>query len=102
MKAAILACGVALASSASWGFLVAGSKTWDNYRHQVGGFDSLTQILTLKCTHQADVAHAYQTLTARGVPASNIITFMYDDLAQNDENPFPVRSAFHSKSCCIK
>jgi len=59
------------ALAAPWGFLVAGSKTWENYRHQ------------------ADIAHAYHVLTARGVSPSNIITFMYDDLAQNPQNPFP-------------
>jgi len=55
----------------SWGFLVAGSNTWENYRHQ------------------ADVAHAYHVLTTRGVSPSNIVTFMYDDLAQNTDNPVP-------------
>ena len=55
----------------SWGFLVAASQTWDNYRHQ------------------ADVAHAYQVLVSHGVPPSQIVTFMYDDLAQNTENPYP-------------
>ena len=59
------------APAAPWAFLVAGSKTWENYRHQ------------------ADVAHAYQTLVSRGVPPAQIVTFMYDDLAQNPENPFP-------------
>jgi len=38
--------------------------------------------------HQADVSHAYQILSrAGGVPASNIITFMFDDIANNAQNP---------------
>ncbi|CAJ0946225.1 unnamed protein product, partial [Mesorhabditis belari] len=48
--------------------LVAGSNGWFNYRHQ------------------ADVAHAYHTLIAHGVPRENIITMMYDDIANNEAN----------------
>jgi len=58
-------------SAAIWAVLVAGSKGWDNYRHQ------------------ADVAHAYQLLKSNGVPQSNIITMMYDDIANNRKNPTP-------------
>jgi len=50
--------------------LVAGSNFYWNYRHQ------------------ADIFHAYQILTNYGIPASNIITFAYDDIADNDLNPF--------------
>ncbi|KAF8564625.1 hypothetical protein P879_09988 [Paragonimus westermani] len=52
----------------NWAVLVAGSNGWDNYRHQ------------------ADICHAYQILTRRGIPKENIITFMYDDIAHNDFN----------------
>ena len=45
--------------------LVAGSNGWYNYRHQ------------------ADVAHAYHTLRNHGIPEENIITMMYDDVANN-------------------
>ncbi|XP_042908680.1 legumain isoform X2 [Parasteatoda tepidariorum] len=54
-----------------WAVLVAGSNTWDNYRHQ------------------ADVCHSYQILHTHGIPDERIIVLMYDDLAQNSENPTP-------------
>ncbi|CAI5451865.1 unnamed protein product [Caenorhabditis angaria] len=50
--------------------LIAGSNGWYNYRHQ------------------ADVAHSYQTLRNHGIPAENIITLMYDDVANNKMNPY--------------
>jgi len=57
-------------TGARWAVLVAGSNTYMNYRHQ------------------ADVSHAYQILSrAGGVPASNIITFMFDDIANSAQNP---------------
>lgn len=52
-------------SAANWAVLVAGSNGWYNYRHQ------------------SDVCHAYQILHKNGIPDSNIIVMMYDDLAQN-------------------
>ncbi|CAF3604070.1 unnamed protein product [Rotaria sp. Silwood1] len=55
--------------AANWAVLVAGSNGWYNYRHQ------------------ADVCHAYQILHKNGIPDSNIIVMMYDDLARNIENP---------------
>uniref|UniRef100_T1K519 legumain n=1 Tax=Tetranychus urticae TaxID=32264 RepID=T1K519_TETUR len=51
--------------------LVAGSNEYYNYRHQ------------------ADVCHAYQVLRNHGVPAENIIVMMYDDIANDPENPYP-------------
>lgn len=54
-----------------WAVLVAGSSSWMNYRHQ------------------ADVCHAYQILHQHGVPDERIIVMMYDDLANNNENPTP-------------
>eukprot|EP00043_Microstomoeca_roanoka_P026662 m.12312 g.12312 ORF g.12312 m.12312 type:complete len:448 (-) comp6831_c0_seq1:154-1497(-) len=53
----------------NWAVLVAGSYTWGNYRHQ------------------ADVCHAYQVLISHGFDPDNIITFMYDDIANNIDNP---------------
>ena len=38
---------------------------------------------------QADVCHAYQVLKKGGLKEENIIVFMYDDIAYNDENPRP-------------
>jgi legumain len=52
-----------------WALLVAGSNYYYNYRHQ------------------ADVCHAYQILHAHGIPDENIIVMMYDDIANDDENP---------------
>merc|ERR1719219_424052 len=54
-----------------WVVLVAGSKTWRNYRHQ------------------ADVCHAYQIVHNHGVPDRNIIVMMADDIAHNEKNPTP-------------
>ncbi|EPS65165.1 vacuolar processing enzyme-1b, partial [Genlisea aurea] len=54
-----------------WAVLVAGSSGYWNYRHQ------------------ADVCHAYQILKRGGLKDENIIVFMYDDIAQNLENPRP-------------
>ncbi|KAG9329635.1 hypothetical protein JZ751_003413 [Albula glossodonta] len=59
------------ASSKQWILLVAGSRGWDNYRHQ------------------ADVCHAYQIAKRNGIPDEQIIVMMYDDIAYNKENPFP-------------
>jgi len=57
------------AGGQNWALLVAGSNTWMNYRHQ------------------ADVCHAYQVLHSHGIPESNIVVMMYDDIANNAENP---------------
>jgi len=54
-----------------WALLVAGSMGYDNYRHQ------------------ADVCHAYHVLRNHGFAKENIIVMMYDDIAHNEENPFP-------------
>lgn len=52
-----------------WAVLVAGSNGYYNYRHQ------------------ADVCHAYQVLRNHGVPSNQIITLMFDDIANSTENP---------------
>uniref|UniRef100_A0A646QJ75 legumain n=1 Tax=Hemiscolopendra marginata TaxID=943146 RepID=A0A646QJ75_9MYRI len=52
-----------------WALLVAGSNTYDNYRHQ------------------ADICHAYQILHKHGIPDEQIVVMMYDDIAQSEENP---------------
>ncbi|WJX87123.1 legumain [Trifolium repens] len=54
-----------------WGFLVAGSREFENYRHQ------------------ADVCHAYHVLKDGGLRDENIIVMMYDDIAFNSRNPSP-------------
>lgn len=52
-----------------WVVLVAGSNGWYNYRHQ------------------ADVCHAYQIVKRNGIPDEQIVVMMYDDIANNEENP---------------
>jgi legumain len=54
-----------------WAVLIAGSNEYYNYRHQ------------------ADVCHAYQIMKKGGLKDENIIVFMYDDIANNPENPRP-------------
>lgn len=54
-----------------WAVLLAGSSGYWNYRHQ------------------ADVCHAYQLLKRGGLKDENIVVFMYDDIAYNEENPRP-------------
>lgn len=54
-----------------WAVLIAGSNGYWNYRHQ------------------ADVCHAYQILKKGGVKDENIVVFMYDDIAYDEENPRP-------------
>ncbi|KAG7324763.1 hypothetical protein KOW79_011079 [Hemibagrus wyckioides] len=56
-------------SRRQWVLLAAGSKGWENYRHQ------------------ANVCHAYQVAQQNGIPDEQIIVMMYDDIADNEENP---------------
>jgi len=53
-----------------WAVIMAGSNSYGNYRHQ------------------ADACHAYHTAKKNGVPESNIILLAYDDIANNEQNPF--------------
>uniref|UniRef100_UPI0037E7F7E0 legumain n=1 Tax=Semicossyphus pulcher TaxID=241346 RepID=UPI0037E7F7E0 len=55
----------------NWVLIVAGSNGWYNYRHQ------------------ADACHAYQIVHRNGIPDEQIVVMMYDDLAQNEQNPTP-------------
>lgn len=70
-KFALAMATVAPIAAEHWAVIVAGSKGYGNYRHQ------------------ADACHAYQVVTSKGIPASNIILMAYDDIANNSENPFP-------------
>jgi len=65
----LIICLITIASCDNWAILVAGSHTYDNYRHQ------------------ADVYHAYQVLKKNGYSQDRIITFAYDDIAHNIKNP---------------
>jgi legumain len=66
---AALFAAVAAQQGQNWAVLVAGSNGYYNYRHQ------------------SDICHAYQILRKNGIPDSNIIVFMYDDIANNSQNP---------------
>ena len=59
--------------SKQWAVLMAGSKGYNNYRHQ------------------ADVFHIYEILTRRGMPKENIITLAYNDIVNHKRNPYPGR-----------
>ena len=54
-----------------WAVLIAGSAGYGNYRHQ------------------ADVCHAYQIMVKSGMKPEQIIVLAADDIANNEENPFP-------------
>ncbi|XP_030630733.1 legumain-like [Chanos chanos] len=56
-------------SGKQWVLLAAGSKGWDNYRHQ------------------ANVCHAYQIVHKTGIPDEQIVVMMYDDIVDNIQNP---------------
>lgn len=70
-----LAC---LASCARYAILYAGSNGYENYRHQ------------------ADIFTIYQQLIARGFTKSNIFLYVYNDIAEDDFNPY-VGQMFHTK-----
>lgn len=70
LTAVLLLCLFGVAICDNWAILVAGSNTWSNYRHQ------------------SDVFHAYQILKKNGFAPERIITFAYDDIADNIKNPF--------------
>lgn len=55
----------------NWAVLVSGSNKFYNY------------------VDQANVCHAFHDMVAHGIPESNIIVMMYDDIANNPENPYP-------------
>ena len=51
------------AGGKNWVLLVAGSNTYDNYRHQ------------------SDVCHAYRLVSEKGgIPKEQIVTFMFNDV----------------------
>ncbi|EGR26897.1 peptidase c13 family protein, putative [Ichthyophthirius multifiliis] len=67
----LLATLILLIKADNFAVLVAGSNGYWNYRHQ------------------SDLCHSYQILISRGYKAKNIITFSYNDVAKDSENPFP-------------
>jgi len=71
MKSVLGAALLGSASASHWAVIMAGSNTYGNYRHQ------------------ADACHAYQIVKKNGIPESQIIMLAYDDIANNERNPFP-------------
>jgi len=67
----LLAALAGIACAENWAVIVVGSKGFMNYRHH------------------ADGCHAYHILKKGGVPESNIILMMQDDVANAEENPYP-------------
>jgi len=63
--------GLGVAWAADWAVLLAGSRTYGNYRHQ------------------SDTCHAYKVVNKFGIPDANVIVMQYDDIAKDPENPFP-------------
>ncbi|XP_036427718.1 legumain-like [Colossoma macropomum] len=55
-------------TQSKWVLLAAGSKGWENYRHQ------------------ACVCNAYQMVHANGIPDEQIVVMMYDDIAHHEKN----------------
>ena len=70
---ALLTASVAAVNTPSnhWAVIVAGSRSFWNYRHQ------------------ADAHHAYDVVIKNGIPPENVILFAYDDIADNVSNPIP-------------
>jgi len=66
----LLSC-FAAAFAKDWAVIIAGSKTYGNYRHQ------------------ADACHAYHVTSKFGIPDERIIMMFYDDIAHSSSNPFP-------------
>ncbi|KAK9969041.1 hypothetical protein ABG768_027252 [Culter alburnus] len=56
-------------SGKKWILLVAGSKGWENYKHQ------------------ANVCCLYQIIKKHRIPDEQIVVMMYDDIAYNRQNP---------------
>ena len=67
LVASLLFCGISWTAADHFAVLVAGSNEYYNYRHQ------------------ADVCHAYQILHRYGIPDTNIVVMMYDDIAKNTQ-----------------
>jgi len=64
----LLSC-LSVALAKDWAVIVAGSKSYSNYRHQ------------------ADACHAYHVTSKFGIPDERIIMMYYDDIAHSSSNP---------------
>jgi len=70
MKISLLVLGLAFSYAADWAILLAGSSTYGNYRHQ------------------SDTCHSYQIVHKFGIPDERVIVMQYDDIANNQQNPY--------------
>lgn len=71
LQVLLLACVVAAEHTSNWAVLVSTSRFWFNYRH-------LANVLSL-----------YRTVKRLGIPDSQIILMLPDDMACNPRNAFP-------------
>jgi len=62
--------GLGLSYAADWAVLLAGSRTYGNYRHQ------------------SDTCHAYHIVNKFGIPDKQVIVMQYDDIANDPQNPY--------------
>lgn len=62
---------VFLTQAKEWIVLVVGSKDWENARHT------------------ADICHAYHIVHNHSIPDEQIIVMMYDNVANDPQNPYP-------------
>jgi legumain len=70
MKSLLGLLGLGLSYAADWAVLLAGSRTYGNYRHQ------------------SDTCHAYKIVNKFGIPDKNVIVMQYDDIANDPSNPY--------------
>jgi legumain len=70
MKSLLGLVGLGLSYAADWAVLLAGSRTYGNYRHQ------------------SDTCHAYKIVNKFGIADDHVIVMQYDDIAQDPSNPF--------------
>jgi len=62
--------GLGMTYAADWAVLLAGSRSYGNYRHQ------------------SDTCHAYKVVNKFGIPDERVIVMQYDDIANDPSNPF--------------
>jgi len=75
---------IALAAGQKWAIVVAGSSGYLNYRHQ------------------ADALHAYHMLKEHDFDRSHVITMIYDDIANNVQNPYKGNVINRPRGCVCR
>lgn len=71
MKSLLGLIGLGVSYAADWAVLLAGSRTYGNYRHQ------------------SDTCHSYKIVNKFGIPDDHVIVMQYDDIANDPQNPYP-------------